>query len=118
MKYFAIRQISTGHYMPNYGTRKGRGGWTNDEPQPADKAPPRLFIKRQYAKAALREWLKGVQYESYTARRTSWGDHDCDVELLVRPKPERAMADDMEIVELLLGPPEMRKSLMLSREIS
>jgi len=99
MIYFAIRQISTGYFMPNYGSRKGRGGWTNDEPQPLD-IPPRLFLKRHTAQAALREWLKGVTYRVFT-RSGSW-EGDDDEKLISKPRASR-VAGDMEIVAVKLS---------------
>lgn len=96
--YFAIRQKSTGHFLPGYGSRKGRAGYTHDEPVPGDKAPPRLFMKRHLAERALKWWLDGRWHEDYTTGGAPWDDH-MDVELMVTKVPARN-AGDMEIVAL------------------
>lgn len=97
--YYAIRH-KDGRFMPNYGTRKGRGGWTNDEPQWPSKVPPRLFIGHQYAAAALREWLKGAQYQ-VIVRTGSFEGVDDDYDIRIRPRPDRR-TEDMSIVRVLL----------------
>lgn len=85
MIFYAIRQISTGHFMPNYGSRKGRGGWTNDTPQSMSEVAPRLFVKRHLAATALKWWLKGETWQDIGGGQTT------------RACPER-QASDMEIV--------------------
>lgn len=94
MIYYAIRR-NDGLFLPNYGTRKGRGGWTNDEPQPHEKVVPRLFYSKQYAGAALREWLKGRQYQHIN--HNDYGD----VEIRFVSKPERR-PENMRIVKIEL----------------
>jgi hypothetical protein len=113
--FFAIRQKSTGHFMPNYGSRKGRGGWTNDEPQPVQKVAPRLFPHEHLAKAALREWLKGVTYQ-VTRRSGSFEGVDDYTELKIRPVAGRS-ADDMEIVAVFLHAWRMTRSGFIVDEI-
>lgn len=99
--FYAIRQISTGHFMPNYGSRKSRGGWTNDEPQPIDKGvPPRLFPLKRSAKIALKYWLRGVTNVTFMRSATLEGPDDSEYRD-VTPKPHRK-ADDMEVVEISL----------------
>ena len=87
--------------MPNYGSRKGRGGWTNDQPQQLDKVPPRLFIKRRAADAALRRWLRGVTSIHMRQRHSMWGADDSE-ELVTTHHVDRR-ADDMEIIALKLS---------------
>lgn len=99
--YYAIRQKSTGYFLPGYGSRKGRGGYTHDEPVPAVKAPPRLFMKRHLAESALKWWLEGAWTE-VTCERGAPDNPYLDVERKARKIPTRS-ADDMEIVGLFVG---------------
>lgn len=93
MSMFAIRHKPTGAFMPTFGSRKGRGGFTHDEP--STTATPRLFQRRQYAQAALAHWLKGRltvrSYQDYS------GEYDEDWSY--EPIADRK-AEDMEIVEV------------------
>lgn len=61
---FAIRQKSTGWYIPD---RLLNRGYTWDEPR--EFAPPRTFRRRQDAQVALWWWLKGPcrehQYQDF-----------------------------------------------------
>lgn len=91
-EFFAIRHKPTGHYLPEHGSRKGRGGYTNDEPDP--NKPPRMFASKHHAESALIWWLKGIvgvsyHYDSY--------DGDYDEIKTMEPMPHRK-AEDMEIV--------------------
>jgi hypothetical protein len=56
---YAIRQISTGFYLPQ---KKRKRGFTNDEPVDCNigKILPRLFSKIGPAKVALFYWLQGI----------------------------------------------------------
>jgi hypothetical protein len=56
MQHFAIRQKSTGKFLP---ASKRRAGFTNDVPCDGADTPPRLFGKSAGAKNALRWWLTG-----------------------------------------------------------
>lgn len=107
--FFGIRQISTGNFLPNYGSRKGRGGWTNDEPQSLTDVAPRLFTKKVAAAAALREWLKGVTRVEVHRSRTWSGDEDDSEEFKVTPMSHRK-ADDMEIVAVFVEVWQMTSS--------
>lgn len=95
MKVFAIRQKSTGFFMPASSKKRG---YSRDEPT-AD-CVPRLFLKEVAAKAALRMWLQGEW--SYELVEHEAGDYGQELE--VRPVEGRN-ADDMEIVELLVVEP-------------
>lgn len=95
MNYFAIRHKPSGGFLPTFGSRKGRGGFTHDEPSTV--TPPRLFSRRQAASAALTHWLKGKltvsQYQGY--------DGDYDESWNYKPILSRK-AEDMEIVEVTI----------------
>ena len=62
MTYYAIQHITTGNYLPSGG--KGKGGNTKQEAVPLNVRPPRLFLKFNAAKQALRCYLLGIWYES------------------------------------------------------
>lgn len=98
--YYAIRQKSTGYFLPGYGSRKGRGGYTHDEPVSPNVAPPRLFMKKHLAESALKWWLGGRWREDY--RLPSAPDYEPDVDMVVTKVSSRN-ADDMEIVGLIVG---------------
>jgi hypothetical protein len=96
MTYFAIRHKPTGAFMPNYGSRKGRGGFTHDEPSAL--APPRLFPRRHHAQTALAHWLRGkLTVSNYRDDYTGEWDEDWSCKKV----PERK-AEDMEIVEVTI----------------
>jgi hypothetical protein len=88
MTVWAIRQKSTGGYLPQGGT------WhTKDEP--TARGVPRLFRERRFAVLALQWWLAGIAYTRHY--RDDWGGGD----LVVEHQWNR-QADDMEIVCLQL----------------
>ncbi len=95
--FFAIRHKPTGHFLPEHGSRKGRGGYTNDEPD-ATK-PPRMFEHRRHAKGALDWWLKGIagMKRSYSLY-SKYDDVDEEIQT-IESLPHRK-AEDMEIVEV------------------
>lgn len=88
--YYAIMRISDGKFMPQYGSRKGRGGFTHDEPN--DSVPPRLFVKKHQAESALKWWLDGRHYVIATEDNEDWRN---------TPVPSRN-AEDMRIVAVTL----------------
>jgi len=95
MIVYAIRQKSTGYFIP---TLKGRAGGSWLEPEP--NCLPRLFTSKRNAKLALGSWLSGhFKMESFRSSYESFFDDDC--ELTVTPVPGRNK-DDMEIVALEL----------------
>jgi len=53
---WAIRQQSTGYYMPSAKGRHGTGG---TELEPGPTKTPRLFDTERAAKIALNYWLQG-----------------------------------------------------------
>jgi hypothetical protein len=81
---FAIRQKSTGYYIPLSRKKKG---YTWDVPE--KDCIPRLFKRHCDASSALNKWLKGPQM--YKLRNDKW------VKEIVPPVIARN-AEDMEIV--------------------
>ena len=94
MTFLAIKHIPTGHFLPEYGSRKGRGGYTNDEPQNISMFPPRIFRTRTAAINALRWWLEGISAATY-----SWeGEYDgC-----TQRRQSHRKAEEMKIVEVII----------------
>lgn len=93
IKFFAIQHIPTGHFLPEYGSRKGRGGYTKDEPQALADFPPRIFRNQTAATNALRWWLEGkaiVKFDYYE------GDF---IGIVSKHQPHRK-AEEMRIVEI------------------
>lgn len=88
---FAIRQKSTGWWLPPY---PGRAGGTHVEP--SAQSTPRLFRRRQDARAALMWWLEGKVTASYDA----YGEFN---DLHTKAVCGRS-ADDMEVVEVKVVP--------------
>lgn len=83
---YAIRQISTGHYLPMPPRSKRRRTLvTHDEPLP--NVVPRMFQSRKNAILSLQLWLRGKAGSSGRA---------------ATPVPTRR-AEDMEIVRLYLS---------------
>ena len=93
MTYYAIRQKSTGHFLPQDG--RGRG-FTFTEPNACLAGPPRLFAKRASAGAALRCWLQG-HWELRVAYRGEDVYHDIEKKPRASRQPE-----DFEVVEVKL----------------
>jgi hypothetical protein len=98
---YAIRQKSTGWYLPRPYGRAGRGG-SHMEPTPIGgrtmfgPAEPRLFDTERSARNALIQWLKG----KWVAER--YGDeYDFEETIDIIPQPHRDK-DDMEIVPILI----------------
>lgn len=112
--YFAIRQTSTGFFLPGYGSRNGRRGYTHDEPVSTDTAPPRLFMKKHLAESALKWWLDGRWREDVTTSGAPW-DQEPDVEMAVTKVPTRS-ADDMEIVAMTFTAYHMTPSGVIVNE--
>jgi len=98
IKVYAIRQISTGWFMPATAPQRHRQrGYTRDEP--TERCVPRLFLQRKYAKLALRAWLKGAWIETHAP-----GDYHGQLEptgMEIVPVEGRK-SEDMEIVQLII----------------
>jgi hypothetical protein len=91
VSWFAIKQISTGLFIPQFPKNTSKGG---THLEPTDKAPPRLFRTKQHAKYALDHWLKGKLHSQF-----SWdGEHSN----LKREPIASRKAEDMAIVEVVL----------------
>lgn len=96
MIVFAIRQKSTGFYLPNV---KGRKGGTYVTPK-AD-CIPRLFKQERSAKVCLNWWLRGevqaeLETDEWSREQYSSGPGD------VKPVPSR-IPEDMEVVKMCLA---------------
>ena len=93
MIIYAIRQKSTGFYLPYI--KKSRGFTST---VPTGKGIPRLFTRKGAATNALRCWLQGEWVARYnTSGLDSYGDYD----IKVTPVFGR-VCEDMEIVRILL----------------
>lgn len=90
MKLYAIRQKSTGFYLPHSPSHRGNT-WT----EPEADVVPRLYIRMATAKRVLSWWLRG----SYATKIDPQSWSGCGVEHF--PQPHRSAAD-MEIVQLEL----------------
>lgn len=85
---FAIRQKSTGWWMPPYSGRAG-ATWV----EPTADAIPRLFKTKAQASSSLHWWLSGQVRATYDYN----GEWDGD---LVYTPVEWRKADDMEVVKV------------------
>jgi hypothetical protein len=89
---FAIRQISTGWFMPTFPKNTSKGStWL----EPKADCIPRLFRRKQDAVCVLDHWLKGqltVVRDFFDEAVEDWK---------YKPVPSRS-ADDMEIVEVTI----------------
>ena len=93
MDVYAIRQKSTGHFMPE------EGEFTRTRCEPRKYCVPRLFMATRDAQVALTWWLKGIARISYT-NDPEWGHREADgIECSVQ---QHRKADDMEIVPMTL----------------
>lgn len=101
---WAIRQKSTGFFLPVAKGKGGNGG-SYVEPVDPDKEPPRLFMSKKAAHCALVQWLKGHH-------KAKWAYDDGDdiyssggsmyvEDIKIIPQPNRNPAD-MEVVEIEL----------------
>lgn len=94
IEVFAIRQISTGYFMPaHFGTRSHR--YSSDVPTP--NCIPRIFPSRASARVALSDWLRG----EWKLEVSRYGWDDCEQDLVVVPVEGRN-EDDMQVVALLI----------------
>lgn len=88
--WFAIRQISTGAFLPSVASY----GFTRQEP--SFTHPPRLFKDKSNATQALQWWLKGEAYEHSRFIEDDMGGTR-DVEIRVVPRRDRN-PNDFEVV--------------------
>lgn len=91
MTYYAIRQMSTGYFMPQSKRRKG---FTWDEP--VKDCIPRLFKRACDARNALNHWLDGKSELTYTVSNwTGPGEYS-----LTTKGNRYHLRDDMEVVRV------------------
>jgi|TARA_R100001530_G_scaffold44082_1_gene33488 hypothetical protein len=86
---YAIRQKSTGFYLPQYRRRR-----SPTHTEPSETEPPRLFESVGPAKKALNWWLLGWTSLPADTRLSDW----CD-EITTKKLPHRK-TEDMQIVRL------------------
>lgn len=97
MRFYAIKQKSTGHFLPQGNLSRG---FTFTEPDACLAGPPRLFAKRTSAAAALRCWLQGHWESHGDYDRGDWGNEAYRV-IEKKPRASR-QPEDFEVVELSL----------------
>jgi hypothetical protein len=92
MKVYAVRQKSTGLFIPRLETGKRRGGsWL----EPSNEREPRIFHSRLAARAFLGNWLQGIFKNE---RHENWEGGDVEIYAIPVKQPHRKK-EDMEIVE-------------------
>lgn len=96
MILYAIRQKSTGFYLPRF---TGRAGQTFMEPEKG--CIPRLFKTERMAQTSLTWWLKGKVEPKYEEVDYGFTRGTEMVGWKPVPVPERS-ADDMEVVPMIL----------------
>jgi hypothetical protein len=94
IEVFAIRQRSSGLFIPRLPKGHNRGG---SYLEPSNEREPRIFHNRNSARAFLTNWLKG----KYVRRVDDIGEDFVKIE----PQNHRNK-DDMEIVRYQLTPSE------------
>ena len=98
--FHAIQHIPTGQCLPELGSRKGRGGYTGDEPD--GSFPPRMFTRSRDAAAALRWWLQGHAQIDY--------DYETGDILGIRSSSvEGRNSEDMRIIQVTMAIPAGNK---------
>lgn len=89
-KVFAVRQKSTGLFIPRLENGKRRGG---SFLEPSDKREPRLFHNKIAARSFISNWCQGHFVPYYDC----YGSQD----ITIKKQPHRNK-EDMEIVEFNL----------------
>lgn len=95
IKCYAVRQISTGLFIPRLPTGKRRGG---SHLEPSNDREPRLFHNKIAARAFLGNWLQGIMKED--GYQNSYGEYEGGIKVV---KQENRIKKDMEIVEFKLN---------------
>ena len=90
LKAYAVRQKSTGLFIPRLETGRKRGG---SRLEFSNEREPRLFHNKPAAKAFLGNWLRGIFERGWT------GDGDDFIKIIKKHDRNR---DDTEIVEFEL----------------
>jgi hypothetical protein len=91
MKAYAVRQKSTGYFIPILKRGFKRGG---SHSEPTNDSPPRIFPSALSARSFLGNWLQGIFENDYSL---DYNGNE-DFSLRVTPQPHRKK-NDMEIVE-------------------
>lgn len=94
MNCYAVRQKSTGLFIPRLKVGRRRGG---SHLEPSNEREPRLFHNKISARAFLSNWFQGT-FENYDYQN-SYGEYEQDVKITKQP---HRIKEDMEIVEFLL----------------
>ena len=90
-KVYAVRQKSTGLFIPILERGKTRGGsWV----EPTAERPLRVFPSRHSARSFLGNWLQGMFKNTYSVDHN--GNEDYGLEVIKAPHRNK---NDMEIVE-------------------
>lgn len=98
MKCWAIRQKSTGYFLPMRWKRAC--GYSYDEP--TEGAFPRLFPSEKSANSALSAWLRGTWSEPKEYDHDEWS-HTEYVRIFSPVSVEGRSKDDMEVVAMELS---------------
>lgn len=101
---YAIRQISTGFYLPEPTGRMGRGGSHTEPVDCSQNGPnPRLFKTALSAQRALTAWLKGKHVANMEWESEGWEYPSYRVQngTIINHQPERKK-EDMQIVRFEL----------------
>jgi hypothetical protein len=113
-KAYAVRQRSTGYFIPILKRGYKRGG---SHSEPSCTEPARLFPSRKSAQAFLGNWLQGIHERKYSQDYDSGYEEDY---VDVKPQPHRNKSDT-EIVEFDLveaqnnGERTMAKQLVMDQ---
>lgn len=94
MTFWAIRQKSTGHFLPEIGPKTG---YSFTSPTSIDLKQPRLFRTEKEAKGSMRAWLRGRHKAVFDPE--DYGVVGTEVERDPTRDP-----NDFEVVELELTP--------------
>ena len=92
MKVYAVRQKSTGLFIPRLETGKRRGGsWL----EPSNEREPRFFHNKKAAQSFLGNWLQGI------FKNENHSDYESGIveTYAVPEKQPHRKKEDMEIIE-------------------
>lgn len=90
MNIYAVRQKSTGLFIPRLPTGKRRGG---SSLEPSNEREPRFFHNKIAARAFISNWCQGIMKNHL--------DYEGEPDLIIIKQPHRNK-DDMEIVKFEL----------------
>lgn len=92
IEVYAVRQKSTGLFIPRLETGRQRGG---SHLEPTDKREPRIFHNRLSARTFLSNWLRGI-----FSNEIKYSMEEVEPYLKITEQPHRRK-DDMEIVKFI-----------------